>query len=562
MASIYVINREDNPSFKILWVLLIMAVPVMGGLFYILFGGRKVPKELRVRDQQSLQELRSVMKQNQEMAEVLREEEPDAFRQASFAWNSGYFPVYANCEVTYFPLGEDKFAALLQALRKAKRFIFLEYFIIAEGIMWNSVLDILKDKVKEGVDVRLIYDDAGCITTLPPDYCKTLRRYGIKAKLFNPIEPHLAMQMNNRDHRKIMVIDNRVAFTGGINLADEYINVKELHGHWKDTAIMLRGEAVWSLTVMFLTMWDFIKGEEADFDLYRPQVYQRELPPDDGYIQPFADNPLDDEPVGENVYLNMISRAKRYVYITTPYLIPSNEMMTALCNAARSGVDVRIITPHIPDKWYVHMVSRAHYSQLVEAGVRIFEYTPGFIHAKSFVADGLYAVVGTINLDYRSLFLHHECAVWMYKSSAVSGMKGVSSTDTMRSDSHRLYSTAARRGRFASSFASTHGAVSSIYLLARWMPLKISASACGSCRLSMHFVTAAGMAFTSCASSPSNSPAWRASGSVPPKYFSTMATVRDKRLPRSFAKSELMRAISASFENTPSLPKGISRRRK
>lgn len=217
LASIYVINREDNPSFKILWVLLIMAVPVMGGLFYILFGGRKVPKELRERDQQSLQELRTVMNQNQEMVEYLREAEPDAFRQACFAWNSGYFPVYAGCEVTYFPLGEDKFEALLRELRKAKKFIFLEYFIIAEGIMWNSVLDILKDKVKEGVDVRLIYDDAGCITTLPPDYCKTLRRYGIKAKLFNPIEPHLAMQMNNRDHRKIAVIDGLCAFTGGVN---------------------------------------------------------------------------------------------------------------------------------------------------------------------------------------------------------------------------------------------------------------------------------------------------------------------------------------------------------
>lgn len=211
IASVYIVNREDNPSFKILWVLLIMSVPVMGGLFYILFGGRKVPKELRIRDQRSMEELSQVMKQNHDMLNALRQEEPQAYKQANFCWNSGYFPVYRNCEVRYFPLGELKFEALLDELKKAKRFIFLEYFIIAEGIMWNSVLDILKDKVKEGLDVRLIYDDAGCITTLPPRYFETLRRYGIKAKLFNPIEPHLALQMNNRDHRKIVVIDGEVA---------------------------------------------------------------------------------------------------------------------------------------------------------------------------------------------------------------------------------------------------------------------------------------------------------------------------------------------------------------
>ena len=229
--------------------------------------------------------------------------------------------------------------------------------------------------------------------------------------------------MNNRDHRKICVIDGHTGFTGGINLADEYINVRELYGHWKDTAIMMRGDAVWSLTVMFLSMWDYIHGEQSDYELYRPQIYQQDQLPSDGYFQPFSDNPLDDEPVGENVYLNMINRAQRYVYITTPYLIISNEMMTALTNAAKSGVDVRIITPHIPDKWYVHMVSQAHYTQLIEAGVRIFEYTPGFIHAKSFVADDEYAVVGTINLDYRSLYLHFECATWMYRSSCIAAIR-------------------------------------------------------------------------------------------------------------------------------------------
>ena len=415
VASIYVINREDNPSFKILWVLLIMAVPVMGGLYYILFGGRKVPKELRVRDQQSLQELRSVMKQNQEMAEVLREEEPDAFRQASFAWNSGYFPVYANCEVTYFPLGEDKFAALLQALRKAKRFIFLEYFIIAEGIMWNSVLDILKDKVKEGVDVRLIYDDAGCITTLPPDYCKTLRRYGIKAKLFNPIEPHLAMQMNNRDHRKIVVIDGCCAFTGGVNLADEYINRYERFGHWKDMAVMIRGEAVATFTAIFLQFWNFDEPQKSDPRTFMACSMNQHIRAE-GVVIPFSDSPTDEDYVGQQTHINLINSARRFLYATTPYLVIDQETRMALILAAKNGVDVRILVPHIPDKEIVFEVTRSNYERLIEGGVKIYEYTPGFVHGKVMLSDEQSAVVGTVNMDYRSYYLHYECGVWMYKT--------------------------------------------------------------------------------------------------------------------------------------------------
>ena len=368
LASIYVINREDNPSFKILWVLLIMAVPVMGGLFYILFGGRKVPKELRERDQQSLQELRTVMNQNQEMVEYLREAEPDAFRQACFAWNSGYFPVYAGCEVTYFPLGEDKFEALLRELRKAKKFIFLEYFIIAEGIMWNSVLDILKDKVKEGVNVRLIYDDAGCITTLPPDYCKTLRRYGIKAKLFNPIEPHLAMQMNNRDHRKIAVIDGLCAFTGGVNLADEYINRYERFGHWKDMAVMIRGEAVATFTAIFLQFWNFDEQENSDPSAFMACSMHHSMPAE-GVVIPFCDSPTDEDYVGQQTHINLINSARRFLYATTPYLVIDQETRMALILAAKNGVDVRILVPHIPDKKIVFEVTRSNYERLIEGGV-------------------------------------------------------------------------------------------------------------------------------------------------------------------------------------------------
>ena len=234
--------------------------------------------------------------------------------------------------------------------------------------------------------------------------------------------PILSSRFNTRDHRKICVIDGNVGFTGGINLADEYINAYEKHGHWKDTSILLKGEAVFNLTVMFLSMWDYLDGTtgKTDYSRYYPTVWDENAK---GYVQPFADNPLDDEAVGETVYLNLINKAKRYVYITTPYLILSSEMFTALTSAAKCGVDVRIITPHVPDKWYVHAVSRSHYQPLIEAGVKIYEYTPGFIHAKTFVVDDDYAVVGTINLDYRSLYLHFECAVWMYQTPSVAQVR-------------------------------------------------------------------------------------------------------------------------------------------
>ena len=419
MAVFAIVSSRSNPAYKIAWIILIMSLPIFGGPFYLLFGFNKLSRHTRKKMAKITEDMVRYDQPDESVLEKMMAAEADAGLQSHYIERGAHSPPYCRTSCEYHPTGEVSWKRMLEELEKAEHYIFLEYFILEEGTMWDPILAILRRKAAEGVDVRVIYDDLGSIFKLPDGYDKLLESYGIRAYVFNPFIPVINLRMNNRDHRKICVIDGHTGFTGGINLADEYINVKELHGHWKDTAIMLRGEAVWSLTVMFLTMWDFIKGEEADFDLYRPQVYQRELPPDDGYIQPFADNPLDDEPVGENVYLNMISRAKKYVYITTPYLIPSNEMMTALCNAARSGVDVRIITPHVPDKWYVHMVSRAHYSQLVEAGVRIFEYTPGFIHAKSFVADGLYAVVGTINLDYRSLYLHFECATWMYGASCI-----------------------------------------------------------------------------------------------------------------------------------------------
>ena len=289
--------------------------------------------------------------------------------------------------------------------------------------MWDSILKILERKVKEGVEVRVLYDGFGCLLTLPDDYFRTLREKGIQCIEFNPLIPVLTMFMNNRDHRKILVVDGHTGFMGGINLADEYINAKVKHGHWKDAAVMLRGDAVWSLATMFLTMWDSISDEElSDPERYRP--LPEELPGSfSGIVQPYADSPLDRDLVGEMVYLNIINRAQRYLYICTPYLIVDNETLTALLLAAKSGVDVRIITPHIGDKWYVHLLTRACYPQLVRGGVKIYEYTPGFIHSKTFVSDDEVATVGTINLDYRSLYLHFECGLWMAHSSCISAVR-------------------------------------------------------------------------------------------------------------------------------------------
>ena len=360
--------------------------------------------------------------------DILHRENENMARQAEYLSKVAHYPVYRNTETKYYPDGESLFIDMVDALKEAKHFIFMEYFIIDNGEMWGTVLDILEQKASEGLDVRMIYDDVGCVNTLPARFYKQLQERGIKCQVFNPFRPFISIVLNNRDHRKIMVVDGHTGFTGGINLADEYINKKMRFGHWKDTGVRICGEAVWNFTIMFLQMWCSITGETRDLQgdsakAFSPNRYWDGPPGDDGYVQPYGDSPLDEETVGENVYLQMIANARRYVYIFTPYLIIDNEMMTALCLAAKSGLDVRIVTPGIPDKRFVFLLTRSYYAQLLDAGVRIFEYNPGFIHAKCFVCDDEVAAVGTINLDYRSLYLHFECSVWMYKSRAVMEVK-------------------------------------------------------------------------------------------------------------------------------------------
>ena len=423
LAGLHVLNRDMNPSYKIAWLIPIMLLPLFGGLMYVMFGKTRMSKEETRRIAEIEGRYSEAIKLYDGDAAQLSEENGDAIMHSRYITAITGVPPYRHTKPRYFPIGEEYFTAMKEELEKAEHFIFLEYFIIEEGVMWNEILEILKRKAAQGLDVRVMYDDLGCLFTLPQLYDRTLEKQGIKACVFHRFNSILNSRFNARDHRKLCIIDGHTGFTGGINLADEYINVYEKHGHWKDSGILLKGQAVWSLTVMFLTVWDYFRHERDSFTDFAPPAECVSDTENDGYVQPYTDTPLDEEAVGETVYLNLIDRARRYVYITTPYLIIDNEMLTALRKASRSGVDIRIIVPGIPDKKLVYMTTRSYYGPLIEAGVRIYEYTPGFIHAKNFVSDDEYAVVGTINLDYRSLYLHYECAAWMYGSGAVGQVK-------------------------------------------------------------------------------------------------------------------------------------------
>ncbi len=415
-AALAIVGSRMEPGYKIAWLLLILPFPIFGGVFYLMIGGGYIPKRTQKRMQGMLEKSAQTLKDDFKADDLL----PlggDAAGQASYLERRAACPAYTNTETEYFPLGDEVFPRMLDELEKAEKYIFLEYFIIQPGVFWDSILAILERKAAQGVEVRVLYDDFGCMFTLPRDYNETLNKKGIQCRVFNRLTPVMSLRLNNRDHRKLLIIDGKVGFTGGFNLADEYINVRERFGHWKDSAILLEGDAVWSMTVMFLTMWDNIADWDEDFERFRPPASP--VRPWTGYVQPYTDTPLDREAVGQSVYLNMISKAKNYIYITTPYLIVDVATNTALCNAAKSGVDVRIITPHIPDKRYVFEVTRAHYQPLLEAGVQIYEYTPGFIHAKNFVVDDRFATVGTVNLDYRSLFLHFEDGVWLCEAPCI-----------------------------------------------------------------------------------------------------------------------------------------------
>ncbi len=413
-----IVSKDDNPIFKISWMLAIMVAPIFGLPFYILFGnkrvGRRVARQMAKYQEHYEREMRSVLPvADSQVRQKLGEYSTNLLRQSDYITNLAGSPAWENTAVEYFALGEDAFESICNEVAKAKEFILFEYFIVEEGYMWSTMLSLLKKKVDEGVVVRIMYDDLGSLQTLEPGYEKKLRQMGFLVGVFNKVKPHLNAKLNYRDHRKILIVDGDVGFTGGINFADEYINRKLRFGHWKDTTVMLKGDAVWNLTMMFFQQWVFTTAEEIDLTEYTP----RRKWPSDGFVQPFGDSPLDGENISEHAYIQIINHAKKYVWITTPYLIIDTQMATALHIAAQSGIDVRIITPAIPDKLYVHPVTRSNYLTLLQAGVRIFEYTPGFMHAKMFVSDDEVSIVGTTNMDFRSFYLHFECGVAFFNSS-------------------------------------------------------------------------------------------------------------------------------------------------
>ncbi len=420
---LYLIRKDENSSYKIAWIILVMGFPLFGGILYVLIGNKKPSKRLAVRMAAIKSEMGQSMAQNTWILKEIQTQDPAVAGNIRYIGEFGPYPVWKNTSVTYYPVGEEMFAAMLEDLKKAKHYIFLEYFIIQEGLMWDWILEILEQKVKEGVDVRLIYDDVGCVSLLPFHYADLMEKKGIKCLAFNRFIPVVSLVMNNRDHRKILVIDGHTAYNGGINLADEYINKKLRFGHWKDTGVRLHGDAVFNFTLMFLEIWNSFRVPDLDYEKFRPHRWHKEPFESDGYVAPYADTPLDNEEVGENVYINILNQAKDYVYIATPYLLISDAMESALCLAAKRGVDVRILMPGIPDKPTVFFMAKSYYPPLLKAGVQIYEYTPGFVHAKSYVCDDRIATVGTINMDFRSLYLHFECGTFLYGCKAVSDIK-------------------------------------------------------------------------------------------------------------------------------------------
>ena len=422
VLAFWLVAKYENETYKLTWIIIILLLPVFGMLIYLLFGNKAAGKPLLkwVRRVTYRGEI-SPIEQTKEVLDALEKKDMSAARIAEYIVNVGKLPLHSNTETMFLRTGEQWYEKLKQELEKAEKYIFMEFFIIEEGEMWNSILDILVKKAMNGVDVRVLYDDVGCIKTLPKKYDSYLRSLNIRCHIFNRLVPVLSIRHNNRDHRKICVIDGKTAFTGGCNIADEYINKKRKFGHWLDNGIMLKGPAVKNMLAMFLATWDFLENKkEVNITKY---IDSEEKYDCKGYVLPYADNPFTGGDLAANVYLHIISRAKKYVYITTPYLIIDFAMEQALVTAAQSGVDVRILFPGIPDKLITYELSQSIFPKLVSSGVKIYLYTPGFVHSKIFVSDDDTAVVGTINLDYRSLYLHFENAVFMYGTDSVSDVK-------------------------------------------------------------------------------------------------------------------------------------------
>ncbi len=416
-------GNSKYSTLKMVWIMVILAAPILGVVLYVLLGMNVEPRRMGKRVAAVNLALEQYIPGDEEALQKLTQKDAGIANQFRYLSTHCKFPVYCHTSVTYFADTTEALASQLRDMEQAREFIYLEYFAVEDGEAFRPVKDLLFQKAAQGVEVRLFYDELGSAGYIDKTFIRHMAEHGVKCRVFNPVVPFVNMFMNNRNHRKITVIDGRVAYTGGYNMADEYFHVKEPCGFWKDTGVRLEGPAVWTLLGLTMAMWNAgskeKKEELEDFGRYLPVAKIPANPDYAGYVQPYADSPLDDERVGENVYMNLINNAKRYVYFVTPYLIITDEMRKAFCLAARRGVDVRIITPGIPDKKLVYQITRSYYPGLATEGVRIYEYTPGFCHAKQVVCDDEIAIVGTINLDYRSLYHHFEDGVLFYDTPAV-----------------------------------------------------------------------------------------------------------------------------------------------
>ena len=421
--ALKLLKKDVSATIKLPIILLLIAFPFIGIFLYYFSFENKMRKKFVKNLKNQTFTLENLYMEDSTIRELLSTDDKMIYHQSQYIANNTFLPVYANIETKYFESGEAFFNSLLEDLKKAKDFIFLEFFIIGNGILWNSILDILKQKIKQGVEVRVIFDDVGSLKVLPYRYNKVLENLGIKCVVFNPILPTLSLVHNNRDHKKIAIIDGMIAYTGGVNIADEYVNKKVRFGHWKDNGIKIVGDATKSFTLMFLETWHYFKDSSEDCSIYlnimptiKNNLYK-------GYVQPYVGDPMAENDIARNVYLNIINNASDYIYITTPYLAIDQEFLLALTTASQKGVKVKIITPHIPDKSYIFRVTQSYYKTLINHGIKVYEYTPGFIHSKIIIVDDKLATVGTVNFDYRSFYHNYECGIWLYNTDSIDDIK-------------------------------------------------------------------------------------------------------------------------------------------
>ena len=419
LLVVYILNRRDNPSYKIMWIVFILIFPIFGISVFLLWGGERVMPHLRKKMNKCEKHYLKYLPPDWEVREALKKYDLAHYKQADYLAGESGYPLYDGTSTEYLAPGEVFLPKLLEELQKAEKYVFIEFFILAEGKMWDAIHRILKEKVQNGVEVRIIFDDFGSIKRQSRDFLKKLRAEGIKISEFNPIRPSVNAFTNNRNHRKIVVIDGKTAVTGGINIGDEYINAERPLGCWMDSAIIIKGKAVRSFLAMFCAMWEFTTKRHIAINRYIPD-YSVDA---EGFVLPYCDGPLSRRNPAEGIYKQILNSSQKYVYIATPYLIIDSSMTEVLKMAAKSGIDVRIITPGVPDKWYVHPVTQYSYLELLESGVKIYEYTPGFLHSKLFISDDKIATVGTVNMDYRSFVLHFECGAWICNNSTVLDVK-------------------------------------------------------------------------------------------------------------------------------------------